>query len=240
MEFKNLPSGISQPTANKIAEVISTFENGKRSGGYDAYVAYRDKRLNDNYYRQITYGRFQTTEFGNLKKLIEMYIEANGTYADFFKSYVNEIGKIEGGIPVSLYQNEEFVETLKKAGQNDPIMHTVQEAFFDLRYFQPALNWFKSNGFTLPLSLLVIFDSYIHSGSIRESLRKKFPEYPPNMEGDEKRWITQYTAARHAWLSNYETKEVRASAYRTQTFKNLIVDDNWKLEKPFKTQGVQF
>ena len=240
MNFKNLPQGITQITANKIAEVISTFENGKRSGGYDAYVAYRDKRLNDTYYRQITYGRFQTTEFGNLKKLIEMYIEAGGRYADFFKEYVNDIGKIVGNVPVSLYQNEKFVQTLKDAGKNDLIMQTVQEDFFDLRYFQPALQWFKSNGFTLPLSLLVIFDSFIHSGSIRESLRKKFPEYPPNMGGDEKQWITQYTAARHAWLSNYETKEVRASAYRTQTFKNLIFDNNWDLEKPFKTQGIQF
>ncbi|WP_185289938.1 chitosanase [Chryseobacterium lactis] len=240
MEFKNLPSGISQSAANKIAEVISTFENGKRSGGYDAYVAYRDERFNGSYYRQITYGRFQTTEFGNLKKLIQMYIEANGTYANFFKDYVNDIGKIVGNTPVSLYQNEDFVQALKDAGKNDPIMQTVQEDFFDLRYFQPALSWFKTHGFTLPLSLLVIFDSFIHSGSIKESLRKMFPEYPPNMGGDEKRWITQYTAARHAWLSNYETKEVRASAYRTQTFKDLILNDNWDLTKPFKTQGIQF
>ncbi len=240
MEFKNLPIGFSQSTANKIAEVISVFENGKKSGGYDTYVAYKDKNYNGVYYRQITFGRFQTTEFGNLKKLIEMYIEAGGIYANYFKDYVNDIGRITNNIPVSLYQNNEFVQNLKEAGKNDPIMRTVQELFFDLRYFQPALNWFTINGFTLPLSLLVIFDSYIHSGRIKDSLRKQFQEYPPILGGSEKQWIKEYVAARHAWLSNYETKEVRASAYRTQVFKNLIFDDNWALDKPFKAQGVQF
>ena len=73
MKFKNLPKNITDTTANRIAEVVSVFENGKKSGGYDEYVAYKDKLYKGSYYRQITYGRFQTTEFGNLKKLIEMY-----------------------------------------------------------------------------------------------------------------------------------------------------------------------
>jgi hypothetical protein len=34
------------------------------------------------------------------------------------------------------------------------------------RVLNAACEWFKKNGFTLPLSMLVIYDSYIHSGGI--------------------------------------------------------------------------
>jgi chitosanase len=240
MNFNNLPTRISQPIANKIAEVVSVFENGHKTGNYDAYVAYKDHRVGENFYRQITFGRFQTTEFGNLKKLIQMYIKANGSFKNDFLPYVNKIGISENGLPKSLFEDNNFVEKLKLAGKTDEIMKKIQEEFFEIAYFQPALGWFKLHEFKLPLSLLVIFDSHIHSGGIRKSLRDQFSEYPPNMGGDEKKWIAQYVATRHAWLSTYKTPEVRASKYRTQAFKDLIADNNWELTAPFKTQGVQF
>jgi chitosanase len=240
MNFNQLPQGISKDVANKIIEVVSVFENGHKAGNYDAYVAYKDKKINDNYFRQITYGRFQTTEFGNLKKLIQMYMDANGALENNFIPYVDKIGKIENGIPQSFYEDNDFVNDLKLAGRTDPIMQEVQEIFFEKIYFQPALAWFKVHQFTQALSLLVIFDSYIHSGQIFDFLRNQFPAYPPNVGGNEQEWITQYVATRHAWLANYKTQETRASKYRTQTLKNLIASNNWDLSQAFQTQGVNF
>ena len=101
-------------------------------------------------------------------------------------------------------------------------MQNVEELFFEKVYFNQAASWFTTNGFTTLLSLMVIFDSYIHSGGILGFLRNRFPEYSPNIGGDEKIWITQYVATRYAWLTNYETPETRASKYRTQTLKDLI------------------
>ena len=49
-------------------------------------------------------------------------------------------------------------------------MRQTQDAFFDKVYFQPAKAWADAHGFTLPLSMLVIFDSFIHSGQIRNGL----------------------------------------------------------------------
>jgi len=60
-------------------------------------------------------------------------------------------------------------------------MRQVQDVFFDKRYFQPAMTWADSNGFALPLSALVIYDSFVHSASILGFLRKRFPEEPPAM-----------------------------------------------------------
>ena len=68
-------------------------------------------------------------------------------------------------------------------------MQRIQDDFFDKRYFQPAMQWADTNEFTLPLSALVIYDSFIHSGSILDFLRKRFPEVPPAKGGNEKTWI---------------------------------------------------
>lgn len=56
------------------------------------------------------------------------------------------------------------------------------------------------NGFSLPLSALVIYDSFIHSGSILYFLRKRFHEMPTAKGGDEKTWIRQYVGVRQNCL----------------------------------------
>jgi hypothetical protein len=49
----------------------------------------------------------------------------------------------------------------------------------------------------LPLSMLVVYDSFIHSGSVPMFLRKRFIERPPANGGDEKKWIGSYVEVRH-------------------------------------------
>lgn len=221
---------ITAENKNLIERVINVFETGTPEGKYSQITILADGR---NGSRQITYGRSQTTEQGNLAKLIEMYIRNGGIYSVQFSNYLNRIGN------QPLADNKTFKDLLKKSALEDPVMRATQNEFFDLIYYKPAFEFFDKNGFTLPLSLLVIYDSYIHSGGILQLLRKRFGEYPPAKGGDEKKWITSYVDIRHQWLKYHSNPILQRTIYRTQCFKNQITNDNWMLDKqPVTANGV--
>lgn len=136
-----------------------------------------------------------------------------------------------------LVNDTEFINALKSAGKEE-IMQEVQDEFFDETYFSPAYNWFKNNGFILPLSMLVIYDSYIHSGGILTFLRNRFKEVPPASGGDEKTWIEQYVSTRKSWLANHSNKILRNTVYRMKTMQDCIDNNNWDLTKPINANGV--
>ncbi|WP_239524862.1 chitosanase [Leptobacterium flavescens] len=219
---------------SKIIRIINVFETGTPDGEYDSIAVYKDGPVikGEKIY-QITYGRSQTTEFGNLRRLIELYIERNGIYADEFKTYVKRIGKTP-----SLRHDPDFKELLKRAARHDDIMRTTQDEFFDIYYFQPAYIWFNGHEFETSLSLLVIYDSFIHSGGILDFLRKRFPERPPVNGGDEKKWISQYVQTRHDWLRTHRIKALQKTIYRTRTFLEQIENNNWDLSQTVNTNGV--
>jgi chitosanase len=214
-----------------LEKVINVFESGSTAGNYAAMAIFAD---GPNDIRQITFGRSQTTEYGNLRELIQKYVAANGLYSKKLKPYVDKIGK------TALTDDAVFKDLLKKAGREDPLMKKAQDEFFEVRYYQPAIKWAKDNGFILPLSGLVIYDSFIHSGSILSSIRQTFPELPPNMGGNEIEWMTAYVIARHTWLANHPREAVRKTTYRTQTFINEIGRGNWMLNVlPISANGVK-
>lgn len=210
--------------------VINVFETGTVGGKYGAISIYND---GPDRIRQITYGRSQTTEYGNLKRLIEMYVDAGGRFAAELTPYLPKIGN------VALVDDRRFLSLLRSAGSEDPIMHRTQDRFFDEVYFAPAQKWAEDNGFTLALSMLVIYDSFIHSGKIRTELRNRFPEKTPTAGGNEKVWIQQYVDVRNDWLRTHSNPEVRPSAYRTRDFQREIRKGNWKLDQmPFVANGT--
>lgn len=202
--------------------VLNVFETGTPNGRYGAISIFAD---GPNLIRQVTYGRSQTTEYGKLGNLVQRYVAAGGAFSEALRSYVPLIGN------TALVDDARFKDLLRWAGNEDPVMQRVQDVFFDERYFQPALDWAAANGFVEALSMLVIYDSFIHSGSILGLLRARFPEVPPARGGNEKIWITQYMAARHGWLSNHERADLRASAYRTRDLTREIGRGNWDLSK---------
>lgn len=240
MIFNNLPLTISSDQANKIVQVLNVFETGSKEGKYDTLVVFDDFLFNSIRYKQITYGKSQTTEFGNLKILLQMYVSSNGMYAGSVNPYISKIGIINGGIPQSLYTDENFKTLLRKAANDDFKMKQVQDQFFERYYFQPALAFFTHHRFTTALSLLVIYDSFIHSGSILKILRQRFSELPPLQGGDEKTWIEQYVNTRHEWLRNHPYNTLRKTIYRTELLHNLIANDNWDLMKRFTSKGITF
>jgi chitosanase len=217
-------------TQKKICEqVVNVFETGTIAGDYGAIATYAD---GPHDVRQVTYGRSQTTEYSNLDELLEMYVKAGGSFSAKLKPYLSKIGV------VPLADDKVFKQLLRDAGRTDAVMQKIQDEFFEKRYFQKAVKWADANGFTLPLSMLVIYDSQIHSGGILDFLRKRFVEAPPAKGGDEKKWIKQYVEARQAWLA--ATPKLKGTVYRTKCFQAEIARQNWNLAKlPIDTNGTK-
>lgn len=208
----------------KIMEVLNVFETGSKKGNYSAISIYKDGP-NDS--RQITYGRSQTTESGNLKKLVKAYAEAGGEYSPEFEKWVDRVGKRP-----FLVDNKKFLSLLEKAGE-DPVMKEVQDNFFDETYWKPAKKFYDKNNFKYPLTMLVVYDSYIHSGWVPSWLRERFDAKP----SDEKEWVRQYVKTRHEHLLNHRKPILRKTVYRTKAFLALIEDNNWNLDKAFVAHG---
>ena len=79
------------PAQHQICErVINVFETGSVDGKYDAISIFED---GPHDVRQITYGRSQTTEYGNLRELVQMYISATGQFASEFREFVDLVGR---------------------------------------------------------------------------------------------------------------------------------------------------
>jgi chitosanase len=219
------------PAQRRVCErVINVYETGTITGKYGAISIFRD---GPNRMRQITYGRAQTTEYSNLRELVQMYADAGGRFSEDLRSFVPRIGL------TPLVDDETFKSLLRRAGNDDPVMRETQDEFFDRVYFRPAAQWAVDNGFTRALSMLVIYDSFIHSGSVRSFLRSRFPELPPARGGDEQTWIRQYVEVRHRWLANHDNPELHPTIYRTRDFAREIARGNWDLVLlPYVANGV--
>lgn len=218
-----------QDKKKKIQSIVNVFETGSILGDYANVSLYDDGPGN---IKQITYGKSQTTEWGLLPVLIKEYVDNNGLYANAFKPYLDKLGK------TSLVRDKTLIETLKNAGK-DIVMVKTQDAFFDKRYWEPALKFATDNKFELPLSGLVIYDSYIHSGSIPSFLRKRFPASPPVRGGDEKTWIIQYLDERKEWLAHHSRPILRKTVYRVNNMIQAAKDGNWELDKVFNANGIK-
>lgn len=217
---------------DRCVQVLNVFETGKPDGDYSNVSIYKDG--GGGAYKQITYGASQTTQDGNLDKLLYKYLESNPTNMEAAKVIVANVPTKTDRM---LYTNKAFIQALKDAGK-DPVMQQCQNEFFDETYFVPAYKWFLNNGFTQPLSMLVIYDSFIHSGGILSFLRKRFAEVPPANGGDEKAWIKAYVRTRKSWLANHSNKILRNTVYRMKTMQELIDAGDWALEGKINANGT--
>ena len=219
------------PMQNRMCHrILNVFETGSADGHYDAVSILND---GPGKIRQITYGRSQTTEYSNLRELVDMYVSAAGLFSAQLRPYLEKIGV------TPLTDDAGFVDLLQRAAREDPVMHTVQDAFFDKVYFDPAMIWAKGHGFVKALSALVIYDSFIQSGRIRQELRSLFPEKPPVSGGREEVWVRQYVEVRHQWLGANSNLAVRPTIYRTRDLLREVNAGNWDLSfLPFMANGT--
>lgn len=227
---------ITTDQKKKIEQVINVFETGSREGDYANVTIYADGRGGT---RQITYGRSQTTEQGNLRELLELFCqrfpqsaELSG-YEGFCRVIKDRLPKV-GKTPLT--GDQEFITALKKCGKIN-LMHDCQDEFFDRRYWMPALNWAKGNGFEKALSMLVIYDSFIHSGGILDFLRNRFAAVPPARGGKEEDWVKQYVDTRKSWLLG-KGGLLAKTIYRMETMQDALKKGNWDLSQPLRANGV--
>ncbi|MCK5903186.1 MAG: chitosanase [Cocleimonas sp.] len=221
---------LTETQRSLIERVINKIETGRPEGDYGKVSIYSD---GPHGMRQITYGRAQTTEYSNLRKLVKMYVSAGGLYSAELAQYADRIGS------ESLTRNNSFKGLLRKAGRKDAIMKKIQDQFFEQYYFMPAMVWADDHGLTKALSALVIYDSFIHSGQIFWFLRQRFAANPPSSGGTEEEWVHEYLKARHNWLKNHRIKILRKTIYRTSGLLAQIEKNNWDLSRlPIKMNGT--
>lgn len=216
---------------NMILTIMNVAETGTLSTDYCSVYIYADGKNNR---KQITLSRGFTEDGGNLKEVIKQYIYNGGKKSAEFTPHIAKMG---AAYP-SLSGNSAFINLLKSVCQESAMIR-AQDEVFDNQYWIPAYRWFTSNGFTLPLSMLVIMDSYLHSGSILSFLREKFKESPPIKGGKEKEWIAQYVNVRHDWLKNHSNKILNNTIYRTNCFKLQIASNNWELRQDVVMNGTR-
>lgn len=190
----------------------------------------------------ISYGKHQCTDkAGSLDLVCKRYIALGGTLAGELQKYMNylatsESSKVNPSGPFPAWLNE-LIGLLKKAGK-DPIMQQAQDEVFDEVYFAPAVKHAESFGLTQALSLLVIYDTCIHSGPGRVATHKAAVKEPtPAAGGNEEKWVKEYLAVRRAWLAASTNPLVQKCVYRQDALTKLLDEGNWPLKTPFVCRG---
>jgi chitosanase len=216
-----------------IRRILSVAETGKAEWDASAVYIYADDNRFNPARRQITLS-IGFTESGNLKTVLERYIELGGELSSHLRSFLPGLGSQARG---SLAGNQAFIDLLKKAGKETK-MRQAQTEMFDRLYLNPASVWAETYGFKLPLSVLVIADSFLHSGSMLGFLIAKFPEKKPNAGGDEKSWITDYLNVRKNWLANHSNKILNKTVYRANCYLIEASKGNWNLATSLVMNGT--
>jgi chitosanase len=219
-------------TKNLIIKIINCFETGSPETVYNQIFIYADGTQDR---RQCTLSRGYTECGGSLWMVFQKYKELtdNDIVADKLLEYKKQSCK--GTLP----DNKDFIKLIHEAC-DDPLFREAQDYVYDKVYWNKGEEWFHNHGFTLPLSLAVIQDSYLQSGGILDFLRNRFNEKTPSDGGDEKKWISEYIDTRHNWLRDHSRKVLNNTVYRTNFFKTQIKNDNWDLSKsPIFVNGVK-
>lgn len=204
-----------------IERIVNVLESGRPLGDYGAIEVFAN---GPHGIRQLTYGRSRALEYSTLRPLVERYVAAGGSYARDLSDYADRIGA------EPLTDHPQFRSLLRTAGRTDPVMRAVQDAVVEEEWFLPAMQWAKEHAFTLPLSALVIYDSFVHSGTILPLLLRRTSPHPlPSAGGDERAWTTAYVHARHTWLANHARSTVRHTTQRTSFLATQITRENWQL-----------
>jgi len=142
----------------KVKGIIRLFETGRLESNYDLLVVLPDGA-------GITFGVEQTTEnSGGLYRLLQVYCNLGGKFADLFEPYMRLLYGSPKGKKWALTNNDEFKGLLTRAVHYDSIMIAAQDLYFEKEYMLPASIISGQYALTMPLSFAVIYDSCIHSG----------------------------------------------------------------------------
>lgn len=221
-----------QKLISLIRRVLSVAETGRAEWDPSVIYIYADDNRFTPARKQITLS-IGFTESGNLKKVLQRYISKGGALSAAFATYLPSLGAGQ-----SRAGDVKFINLLKSAGIEHAMKAAQTECFEEL-YLEPAFTWAISNGFRLPLSYLVIADSYLHSGSMLAFLMNRFQEKRPVNADNEQRWIRSYLDTRKNWLSTHSNKILHKTVYRANCYLTELTKGNWMLaDTPIVMNGV--
>jgi len=208
--------------------VVNIFETGSAQGNYGGVTLIsRDSG-------HLTYGRSQTTlASGNLYLLIKAYSAAAGAqYAIALNSYLPRLAARD----LSL-DNDMTLRGLLHAAGDDPVMHTVQDAFFDRTYWDPSVQAATGAAVTSALGTNVVYDSHVHGfwAALRDLTNAN---HGPAGQIGEQAWISAYINERRNWLANNSNPALHPCVYRMDAFLQLISSGKWELTLPLTLRGI--
>ena len=228
---------ISAKHQDTIYQILSVFETGKTEPAYGSAHVLPDGA-------GITFGKHQSTDrSGSLDAILDQYIYEGGDYSSQIEPFIDWLAAngTAAEDPNNLSPRcDSLIAVLKMTG-DDPVMRDAQDSVFAKRYWQPAMGHFTAMQLTLPLSMLVCYDTQIHSGDGSlgiNGIRRKFPEGPPSSGGDEHQWVGAYLEARREALDTYTSsnaakqKVVRGTVYRIDAMIAIVKEGNWHLDTP--------
>ena len=218
--------------------VLAIFETGKvpTPGSYATCAI-----LNDG--AGISFGKHQSTDRANsLDLVVKRYIQKGGVNAKQLEPFLPYFAANKSATepPHGPWSMETLtvVNILRAAGV-DPLMQSAQDEVFDENYFTPALNIATQVGAKYALTVLMIYDTCIHSGPGGVAhIRNLFAAKSPANGGDEKEWVRAYIAARRNWLATHKLQVLHATVYRMDALKAIVDAGNWDLVTPLKVRGV--
>lgn len=211
--------------------IVNIFETGSARGDYSrAVVVPGDPG-------HLTYGRSQTTlPTGNLHLLVKAYCAApDAAFAPALAAFLPRLKACD----LSLDHDTALRSLLRRAG-SDPVMQSVQDAFFDRIYWTPSLNAAASLGLRTALAVAVVYDSTVHGSFklIRDRTNSQGAPGRGGVSGQD--WIIRYIANRRHWLAtNERVPLLRKTVYRMDEIKKLVDAGNWDLDLPFLCRGIR-
>jgi chitosanase len=213
----------------RIAQaVVNIFETGSPQGNYGSVTLIAGDS------GHLTYGRSQTTlATGNLYLLITAYCAAPGAqFAAALNPYLPRLAACDFTLDTDM-----TLRGLLQAAGDDPVMHTVQDAFFDRTYWDPSVQAATGAGVSSALGTNVVYDSHIHGfwAGLRDITNAN---HGPASQIGEQAWIGAYVAERRNWLANNSNPALHPCVYRMDAFLQLISDSKWDLPLPVTVRGV--
>jgi len=208
--------------------IVNVFETGTPHGDYGKVTVLR----NDS--GHLTYGRSQTTlASGNLHLLVKAYTEA--PEAATAAELVPFLGRLAAR-DVRLDQDEDLHRLLRLAA-NDPVMHGVQDRFFDRVYWEPSIDSAEATGVMSGLGSSVVYDSKVH-GSWGRMRDRTIERHGRVSDVGERDWIGHYVTVRREWLANHANTLLHRTVYRMEAFRILMDTEKWNLALPLPVRGV--
>lgn len=210
-------------TQKKTAEsIVNIFETSEVLGNYGQVTVIRGDT------GHLTYGRSQTTlGSGNLYKLLKRYCDNGGArFGTRLEPYLPACKRKDTQLDMDVK-----LHNVLRASADDVVMRDTQDEFFDQEYWQPAAAAADKMRLVSPLSVAVVYDSFVH-GSWAKMRDRTTNKVGTVAETGEQRWVQTYVSTRRAWLAGHSREDLRRTVYRMDEFQYLINDDNWHLSLP--------